>query len=189
VADPVTLAVLGGLAATEGIKFLYSQAGEVLKAWRERRKAKAAEPQAGDDPLEVPVEANEILDRGTTAAVVDVSVLEARQQELVRLVGALSPYALGQVEIDLADEELAERAGELRALLEAAYGQRFTFRGENREATGTRVSVRQVLGEVGGTVVGVEADVAGAAEVTVDQQVDRVTTDGTVTGYKGNIGP
>jgi hypothetical protein len=35
-------------------------------------------------------------------------------------------------------------------------------------------------------VCGVEADVA---EVAVDQRVDHVTTDGTVTGYKGNIGP
>ena len=136
-----------------------------------------------------PVSANEILDDSTSAAVVDVAVLEARQHELIRLVGALSPYALSQVDIDLEDEELAEQAGELRALLEAAYGQRFTFRGENREATGTRVSVSQVLGEVAGTVVGVEADVAGAAEVAVDQRVDQVTTDGTVTGYKGNIGP
>jgi hypothetical protein len=73
-------------------------------------------------------------------------------------------------------------------LLEAAYGQRFTFRGENREATGTRVTVSQVLGEVAGSVVGVEADVAGDAEVAVDQRVDSVTKDGSVTGYKGNVG-
>jgi hypothetical protein len=90
VADPVTLSVLGGLAATEGIKFLYSQASEVLKAWRERRRAKAAAAQEAESdpqqPLEVPVEPNEILDRNTTAAVVDVSVLEARQQELIGLV-------------------------------------------------------------------------------------------------------
>ena len=40
--DPVTLAAVGGFALTEGIKFLYGQAGEALKHWQERKKAKAA---------------------------------------------------------------------------------------------------------------------------------------------------
>jgi len=37
--DPDTLsaAVIGSAALTEGIKFLYRQAGEILKRWRERR--------------------------------------------------------------------------------------------------------------------------------------------------------
>jgi len=34
--DPVTLTVPGGGAAAEGIKFLYGQAAELLKAWRDR---------------------------------------------------------------------------------------------------------------------------------------------------------
>ena len=187
-ADPVTLSVLGGLAATEGIKFLYAQASELLKALRERRKAKAGDGPP-DGPLEVPVEPNEILDGTATVAVVDVGVLEARQEELVRLAGALSPYALDLALVDLNDQALAEQAGELRALLEAAYGQRFTFRGEDREPTGIRISVKQVLGEVVGWVVGAEADVSGDAEVEVDQQVDKVDSDGTVTGFKGKLGP
>src|SRR5215213_10912888 len=35
--EPVTLAAVGTVALTEGIKFLYAQAGEGLKRWRERR--------------------------------------------------------------------------------------------------------------------------------------------------------
>jgi hypothetical protein len=37
-ADPFSAAALGGVVLTEGIKFLYRQAGEVLKRWRERRE-------------------------------------------------------------------------------------------------------------------------------------------------------
>ncbi|WBQ07070.1 hypothetical protein [Kribbella sp. CA-293567] len=177
--DPVTLAVLGGLAATEGIKFLYGQAGELLKAWRERRK---------DEELEVPIAPAEILDGTPGPATVDVAVLAARHLELVKLAGALSPYAQGLAEIDLGDPELAEQAGQLRGLLEAAYGQRFTFRGESRESTGTRVSIRQVLGEVAGEVVGVQGTAGSDATVVVDQQADQVTAEGSVTGFKGDLG-
>jgi hypothetical protein len=180
-ADPVTLTVLGAFAATEGIKFLYGQASEVLKTWRERRKAATA------DELVVPVVATEVLDGEPTGASVDAELVEREQKAFIQLAGSLSPYAQGLAEIDLTDEELAEQAGRLRALLEAAYGQRFTFRGEQRDRTGTRVSVRQVLGEVAGTAVGVEADIAAGAEISVEQQADKVTKEGSVTGFKGDI--
>ena len=43
--DPLTLSAIGGTILVEGIKFLYGQAGELLKSWRERRqKGDAAEP-------------------------------------------------------------------------------------------------------------------------------------------------
>ena len=38
--DPLTLSTIGAVALTEGIKFLYEQAGEVLKRWRERKDAR-----------------------------------------------------------------------------------------------------------------------------------------------------
>src|SRR5947199_10744351 len=44
--DPLTLSTIGAVALTEGIKFLYEQAGEVLKRWRERKNTvKDASPQ------------------------------------------------------------------------------------------------------------------------------------------------
>jgi hypothetical protein len=54
--EPVTFSVLGGWAALEGIKFLYGQAAEVLKAWRDRRS------QAPPAQLVVPIMATEVLD-------------------------------------------------------------------------------------------------------------------------------
>ena len=38
-ADPFTLGAVGAVVLTEGIKFLYGQAGEALKRWRERKAA------------------------------------------------------------------------------------------------------------------------------------------------------
>jgi hypothetical protein len=185
--DPVTLGTLGGWAASEGIKFLYGQAAELLKAWRERR-ARAA---AGEEPparLTVPIVASDVLDGTPAEPVVDVAVLDQENAALIRLLGGLAPYAQGLADLDPDDTELAEQAGQLRALLEAAYGQRFTFRGEQRDPTGTRVSVTQVLGHVGGDVLGIEADVAPGADADIRQQATTVEPGGSITGFKGNIG-
>jgi hypothetical protein len=188
VPDPVTFTALGGVAATEGIKFLYGQTAELLRAWRERRRR----VDAGEAPpsrLTVPILDNEVLDGAPAEPVADAAVLDRESKSLVQLIGALSPYADGIADIDLADEELSEQAGRLRALLEAVYGQRFTFRGEQRDPTGTHVSVRQVLGEVEGSVVGADADVGPGSDVGIDQDVTTVKTGGSVIGFKGRIGP
>jgi len=57
-----------------------------------------------------------------------------------------------------------------------------------REPTGSRVTIDQVLGTVDGTVVGVAGDAGPGAEVTIEQNADSVTGDGSITGFKGNIG-
>jgi len=180
VADPLTLVVLGGVAATEGIKFLYGQAAEVLKGWRERRHKNAG-------PVDVPIVANDVLDAAPTTTVVDPGVVEREQRELVRLVGALSPYAQGIADIAVTDAELGRDVQRLRQLLEAAYGQRLTFRGEDRPPTGSRIDVTQVVELVEGAVTGVDVgEVDGGADVTIDQRVDQVAAEGTVTGFKAD---
>ena len=102
--DPLTLVVLGA-AATEGIKFLYGQATAVLAEWRQRRKDAAETPPA---EIPVPIVDNNILDGPPTDAVVDVAVLESHEKSLVRLQGALSPYAQGLADVDPTDAELAK---------------------------------------------------------------------------------
>jgi hypothetical protein len=181
--DPVTLSVLGGYAALEGIKFLYGQAAELLKAWRDRRSQVAPPGQ-----LVVPIMANEVLDGTPAEPVVDATVLDRENVSLARLLGRLAPYAQGLADLDPDNAELAEQAGRVRAVLEAAYGQRFTFHGEQRDPTGTRVSVNQVLGQVGGAVLGVEADVGPGVGVEVHQHATTVEPGGSVTGFKGKVG-
>lgn len=181
-ADPVTFSVLGSWAALEGVRFLYGQAAEVVKAWRERRTQKSSAP------LRVPIKASEALDGTPTDSVVDTAVLDREGVALTSLMGRLGPYAQDLADLDLDDTELAEQAGRLRAILEAVYGQHFTFRGEQRPSTGTRVTVSQVLGQVAGTVLGAEADVAPGAGVEVHQQATTVEQGGSVTGFKGRVG-
>jgi hypothetical protein len=47
VPDPITLAALGAVALSEGVKFLYGQAGELLKRRREQRASAALPVGAG----------------------------------------------------------------------------------------------------------------------------------------------
>ena len=56
VSDPLTLAAVGAVALTEGIKFLYGQAGEALKRWRARQQAASAEAPVA---VELPADAFE----------------------------------------------------------------------------------------------------------------------------------
>lgn len=185
--DPLTLAVLGGVAATEGIKFLYGQASELLKAWRERGQMARDQAAAESKALDVPILESSVLDGQPVPRPADGLILERAHGALVELASGLSPYALGQLDVDLTDPQLAERAGHLRALLEAIYAQRFTFRGENREPTGSRVTVRQVLGVIQGDVLGAEADLGSGGDLRVEQRADTVREGGSMTGFKGTI--
>jgi hypothetical protein len=184
--DPVALSTLGSVAATEGIKFLYEQAAELLRSWRERRGG-AAPGEAPPAQLTVPIVDNEVLDATPVGDVADAAVLDRENKSLVKLIGVLAPYATGLADIDPADAELSAQAGRTRALLEAVYGQRFTFRGEPRDATGTSVTVSQVLGDVEGSVVGAEATVQPGGVLSIEQDVNTVKPGGSVTGFKGGI--
>jgi hypothetical protein len=184
--DPLALSALGGVAATEGIKFLYEQAAELLRSWRERR-GKAAPGEALPAHLTVPIVDNHVLDATPVGDVADVAVLDRVNRSLVQLVGALAPYAAGLADIDPSDEELSQQAGAARALLEEVYGQRFTFRSEQRESTGTRVTVTQVLGDVAGAVVGAEATAGPGSVLAIEQDVSIVRRGGSVTGFKGGV--
>ncbi len=78
--EPVTLAVVGTTVLTEGIKFLYVQAGEVISRWRHRR----------DQPVPVPADAP--LEGTLEPAKVDPAAMERLEGEIVELRRALSPY-------------------------------------------------------------------------------------------------
>jgi hypothetical protein len=179
--DPFTLSLLGA-AATQGITFLYAQATEVLKA----RRARTA---TDTGPLVVPVVETDVLDRQPTATAVEPAVVEEHRASLAKLTGALSPYAQGDLDVDPDDAELAGQAAELRALLEAAYGVRFTFRGEQRPESGSAVTVKQAFADVDGTVVGAAGDVGAGGKLDVVQDVSgTVGTNAEVTGFRGNVG-
>ncbi|MET0423724.1 MAG: hypothetical protein ABW046_07620 [Actinoplanes sp.] len=177
--EPFTLAVLGGAVAAEGVKFLYGQATELLTEWRARRAAPDGKV------IEVPLASSSALDRPAVAPSADPALVQASQKDLIALSAGLSPYALGHADIDLQDERLAENTNALRLLLEGLYGVRLTFKGENRETTGTRLDIQQRLDAVHGSATGLEArKLSGGADASVRQEVREVGADGTVTGAK-----
>ena len=64
-ADPITLTLVGTVVLTEGIKFLYGQAGELIKRWRERKDAADASKQ-----IETPLKADPNIFNGTVGPLV-----------------------------------------------------------------------------------------------------------------------
>lgn len=184
--DPLTLSVLGGVVLSEGVRFLYRQAEELIKAGR-RRRADAGDPKP--ETAEVPSVPTEVLESAPPTEV-DGAGLDRATDRLAELAEPLAPYARGEAAVDGGDTALLEAADRLRTLLEQVYGRSITFRGEPREAGTTRVAVEQKVGDVEGDAVGLEADsVAGPADVRVRQESGRVAADGSVTGARlGDVG-
>jgi hypothetical protein len=166
-ADPLTLAAVGALALTEGVKFLYGQAGEVLKRWRERKAA--GERPGGSAPVQVVLPAD-AFDGQLNEPRLHFEAVERLERDLWDLWEAVAGYAQGLREVDSGDRRLLELVDGLRQALEAVYGQRLTFKGEARPASGPVVVGEAKVGEVSGYVAGLRArrvlggEVVGRAE-------------------------
>src|SRR5690242_7738475 len=91
--DPLSIAVLGGIAATEGIKFLYGQAAEILKRRRERRDAERAgtPPPAGPIPVGDPG----VLEGELHPFEIDDAVVDRLEGQIKALRTDLADYADG----------------------------------------------------------------------------------------------
>jgi hypothetical protein len=175
-AEPVSLAVLGAAVLTEGITFLYGQATELLKRRRERKDQAALVTPAADDP---------VLAGRLEPVPVDDRVLEERDEELITLTERLGSYVHGIRPVDPANTELIAQAEALRALLELAYRQRITFRGEEREPAGSQVDVVATAKRVDGLLVAARIDSVRGGRVNVDVDVEEVGETGTVYGFQG----
>jgi hypothetical protein len=153
-ADPLTLAALTAVGLAEGIKFLYGQAGELLRRRRERKDGTAAEAPPG------------LLTGAVDLSRLDDNVLERERPAIEALYAQLTLHGQCLADADPADKELVRRAEALRALLELVHGQRITFRGEKRPASGTRVDATADAERVAGYLAAVRAEtIAEGADV------------------------
>jgi hypothetical protein len=166
--DPFSLGAIGALAATEGIKFLYGQAAEVLARWRERKSGKEA-----DAPI--PVQNAEVLEGKLDPPRIDFEAAERLHDDIKTLASVLGNYANGLEEPDPGDRDLVEAADGLRRALEAVYGQRITFKGEEREASGPVVMGHADVERVIGDVAGVRARLIRSGRVTGELTATEVT--------------
>jgi hypothetical protein len=166
--DPLSLTAVGALALTEGVKFLYAQAGELLKYRRERKQAPELRPPA------------DVLAGSVEPAHPNDERLEELEPELTAGWHALAAYAQGIDEIDPTDPELRRRVDDLRRALEVVYGQRITLQGEARPPSGPLVEndVRAARAKILDSRIGGIQGIPGG--VGVRQDVD--VTDAEITG-------
>lgn len=176
--EPVPLAMIGRAVVGQGVTFLYEQVGALLQRWRYRRRA----DPGGKERLDVPLIPSRALDGQPTARDADLAIVEQSSAELSRLYGVLAPYAMGLADVRLTDSDLIAAVARLRDLLEAAYGQRLTFRGEQRERTGTEVDVRQVVEVLGGKLTGIGTLSLDGGRAQVQQVVDEASAGSEIVG-------
>jgi hypothetical protein len=188
-ADPLTLAAVGAVALTEGIKFLYGQAGEALKRWQQRKAARAAVEPAGSEPVTVELPAA-AFEGQLKDPRLDFAAVARLEQELRDLRAAVGEYAQGIDEVDPGNEGLLEAVDGLRRAMEAVYGQRIAFKGEPGPRSGVQVAGEAKVDEVLGYVAGLRAKriLGGSASGRVEAK--RVDRGGQAIGMDvGTVGP
>ena len=186
--DPITLAALGTIAVTEGVKFIYNQAGELIKYWREKKKA-AATAAATPKPPEVKLP-EAVFEGQLSSPKVHDDILDRVQGELSELRKELSEYADGVQEVGPDNKQAPVQIDALRRLLEAVYQQRITFKGEkNREPSGPTVEGKIDVGEVEGYAAAVRAKSVLTGTVKGEASADRVKAGATLLGVEvGEVG-
>lgn len=160
-------------ALTQGIAFLYAQAGELLRRRRDRADAanRPGETAAtGQERITIQVPPSlggQVLVVSSNPAAVD-----AHASELLQLRSVLSNYVDGVQPLDPADPQLAQAVDELRGALEDIFGQHLTFAGEDRPATGQPVvrswlKADTIRGSAKGVVVGQMTGGSATSEIDV----------------------
>jgi hypothetical protein len=185
--DPLTLTALGAVALTEGIKFLYNQASELLKRRREQKKAAAAAPAASPPPIEV---ATPPVVEGRIAPVtVDEAALDRLGDQISGLRHDLGRYVdeTDPAPVDPADERLVATVDALRQAIEAVWRQRITFKGERRESSGPMVRGTIDVEAIAGRAAAVRAGrISGDATVEGTVTADRIERGATAYGVEAD---
>jgi hypothetical protein len=191
VSDPSPLSTVETTALSEGIKFLYNQAAEVLRSWRERR-SEAADSEPGNRLASVdaasdggpPPELPEAFVPSTAIGGLDEQALAELADEVQALCRELQGHADGVVRIDAKDPNLLGLVDALRRCLEAIWRRPLEFAGEQRSPAAQQAVVegRVNVREVAGYAAAVRA--ARLAEGTVRGQAyaDRVWPGGQLLG-------
>ena len=163
------LAGVASAALTEGVKFLYKQAGEILTSWRARRRGEAANP-----PRALPAPASVTVGQAKPLA----SAPNDRALEAMQAVKDLTE-SIKDGEVDIADPAARQVIWDLRLMVEAALQAPIQFAGEPARPSSVS-DIEVVTGQVEGRVTGVRAKLANVKSVKV--QTGDVKPGGEVTG-------
>jgi hypothetical protein len=178
--EPLTLAALTGAVLTQGVTFLYAQAGELLRSRRERRA----------DEKVTPVE-SDVVEGELEPIVPDWDAVRELEDDVRELRRQLSDYVEGGIEEpDPSDADLLRRVDALRRSLEVILRQRITFTGELRPDVGPAVAGQVAIAEVRGYAAAVRAGQVTGGRVSGTAWIGTVHEGGQVIGVDADrIGP
>jgi hypothetical protein len=182
-AEEFTLAVAGGVVLTEGIKFLYNQAAEVLKRWRERRDSASG---AKHEKIPVTETPPPIFEGELAPLEIHLDMVEPLKDHLLKLRGSLANYADELEPVDPSNQQLLETIDALRQVMEAVFQQPLTFRGEKRSASGPVVEGTIDAEIIAGKAAAVEANLISSGRVVGTSTTKRVEEKGTLYGVKAD---
>jgi hypothetical protein len=168
--EPFSLGALGAIALTDGIKFLYAQAGEILKRRRERTAA--------------PVPAPGLLEGELAPLQLDPAAVDDRAGELRRLRRRLTEIVEDIEPAEETDTEVVEATLALRRTIEEIVGQRITFRGEQREPTGTTITGTVRARTLDGRAAGVDFAGTPAGEIRGEVIADSAGENADIAGVR-----
>lgn len=172
--EPITLAAVGTVALTEGIKFLYAQAGEVLKRWRDRRDDAERGDAQPEDTAPLDIKFPDAFEGQLSEPKIHFDVVEQLDKDLRETRNALTDYAQDIEKVDNSDEDLLAMTDALRQLLEAILQERITFKGEKRPPSGPVVEGHIDVDEVARYAAAVRAKRISSGYVRGEAKAKRV---------------
>ncbi len=126
------LAALPSAVLSGGITFLYDQAGELLQS-RQGEGHSELGSRASNTAQMAAIEEPAALSHVPNLSHVNESVLAELESDIRDLRELLRPYRKGELPVEAGNSRLIERIARLRVALQAIYGQRIEFRGEDLE--------------------------------------------------------
>jgi hypothetical protein len=182
--DPVTLsaAAIGAVALKEGVKFLYGQTAEILRRWRERRDK--LHEKAAEGVETVPVIVPPVFEGQLSDPAIRFEVVERSEQELLALYKELSGFVSELEPVEPSSRQLLHTIDKLRNALEEIYGQRITFKGENRPPTGALLEGRVIADRIQGKATGVDVEGPTSGIVRGDVKAKVIESGGEAIGVR-----
>lgn len=150
--DDMTLSGVGLTALTQGVSFLYAQAGELLRRRRERLTETDQQPDSTTVELPPVAFPAGIFNQqpNSDGVIVGRDLIDEVAPRLRALRQSLLPYTDDTEDLDRSSVEVLNEIDELRRILEAIYGRPITFVGESPRSNPTPSTTINVNTQYGG---------------------------------------
>lgn len=163
--EPISIAAgtLGASFLTEGIKFLWDQAGKIINRYLEKKKFEKEKKTVNNQKLarieDEPPKFMEI----SPVRIIDFARVENKLEELKELRKELFTYVSGDTEITPENKEMLAYADQLQQILSEIFAEDVNI---------PQIKVRQFIESIkeGAEMTGLKADTIENASIDVEQQ-------------------